>query len=148
MLEYRDGYYQVSYKTPKFIDETVTDSRGKVTTRTLAVTSSIKEADQIVKNLSAQNPANQYKYRGECRTCRNGDSPLQDVRHIERLQREERQTVDQHHEDGVADILRRTERGKRRTEVVGTVAGHEECEKVRLEKSEERHRSRSHSRRV
>lgn len=82
MLEYRDGYYQVSYKNPKFIDETVTDSRGKVTTRTLAVTSSIAEADQIVKKLSAQNPGNQYKYRGDDRKVSRNSDMYWDMNHV------------------------------------------------------------------
>ena len=82
MLEYRDGYYQVSYKAPKFIDETTVDSRGKTNTVTIAVTGTIGEAEEIVKKLSAQNPDRTYKHRGDERDIKRNTDMYWDMNHV------------------------------------------------------------------
>lgn len=61
MLEYRNGYYQVFYKHPRFIEEIDIDGKK----RTIGITQSAKEAQRIVDQLKAQNPSKEYKQRGD-----------------------------------------------------------------------------------
>jgi hypothetical protein len=50
VLNYREGYYTVNYKAPKFIDEIHTDPSGKVTRKTVAVAGNTADADMFVKS--------------------------------------------------------------------------------------------------
>ena len=70
ILEYREGYYQVSYKTPKFIDEHYTDSAGVKRTRTVGVAGNVKDAKSNADRLNQQNNGSTYKYRGDERDIR------------------------------------------------------------------------------
>lgn len=75
VLNYRDGYYQVSYKTPKFIDEEYVDTNGIKRTRTIGVAGSVKEAKEAVERLKTQGNGFTYRYRGDERDIsRNADA--------------------------------------------------------------------------
>lgn len=79
ILNYREGYYQVSYKTPKFIDETYTDSAGIERTRTVGVAGTIKEAKEAVTQLQTQTTTSTFKYRGDERNIRRSADAYWDV---------------------------------------------------------------------
>lgn len=78
ILEYRDGYYQVFYKAPRFIDEI--DSTGK--RRTIGVTESAKEAKRLTEELSRQNPGKTYKHRGDERDITRSADSYWDMQHV------------------------------------------------------------------
>ena len=81
ILNYREGYYQVSYKTPKFIDETYTDSAGVQRTRTVGVAGSVQEAKQAVELLSKQGNGSTYKFRGDERDISRTADAYWDLNH-------------------------------------------------------------------
>lgn len=82
LLNYREGYYQVSYRTPKFIDEEYTDSSGVKRTRTIGVAGSVKEAKAAVDRLQSQGNGNTYKYRGDERDVRRGADAYWDMNQV------------------------------------------------------------------
>lgn len=52
ILNYREGYYTVNYKAPKFIDEVVKDAAGnEISRRTVGVAGNTKDADMFTKNM-------------------------------------------------------------------------------------------------
>lgn len=78
ILEYRDGYYQVFYKAPRFIDEIGAD--GKRTT--IGVTESAKEAKRLTEQLQQQNPGKTYKHRGDERDVSRSADSYWDMQHV------------------------------------------------------------------
>lgn len=65
VLNYREGYYQVHYKDPRFIVEEVTDSNGKfLYEKAVATAGNIKDADDMVRRLEATN-GNKYFHRSD-----------------------------------------------------------------------------------
>lgn len=81
LLAKRDGYFPVFYKAPRFIDETYTDG-GKTYTRTIAVSDNIREAEDAVKNLQAQNPDKSYRHRGDDRKINRSADTYWDMQHV------------------------------------------------------------------
>lgn len=65
ILNYRHGYYQVSYKAPKFIESTVVDSSGKKTVKVVGVAGSYKEAKEMVERMQIADPSSTYSFRGD-----------------------------------------------------------------------------------
>ena len=65
ILEYREGYYQVSYKTPKFVEETYVDTTGKTVSRAVQVAGSTKDAQAIADRMTVSNPTRKYTVRGD-----------------------------------------------------------------------------------
>ncbi len=53
VLNYRNGYYTVNYKAPKFVDEIVTDAAGKETRRTVAVAGNTADAEMFINSQQA-----------------------------------------------------------------------------------------------
>lgn len=78
MLEYRDGYYQVFYKNPRFIEEIGVDGK-KVT---IGITESAKEAERLTNQLKAQNPGKSYKHRGDERGINRSSDVYWDMQHV------------------------------------------------------------------
>lgn len=79
ILNHREGYYQVSYKTPKFIDEVYTDTSGIERTRTVGVAGTIKEAKAAVEQLQTQTQTSTFKFRGDERDIRRSADAYWDV---------------------------------------------------------------------
>jgi len=79
VLNYRDGYYQIQYKAPKFVDEIEKDMNGKVIkTRTVAVAGDTKEAEFFAKRM-AQSTGKEYNVRGDARALRRDDDAWWDL---------------------------------------------------------------------
>ena len=79
ILNHREGYYQVSYKTPKFIDEVYTDASGVERTRTIGVAGTVKEAKEAVAQLQGQTSTSTFKFRGDERDIRRSADAYWDV---------------------------------------------------------------------
>lgn len=80
VLEYREGYYQVHHKAPRFIDETYKDQHGRERTRTIGTTGSTAEANKAVDLLTkrAQN-GQSYIHRGDDRGIERGSKEYWDL---------------------------------------------------------------------
>lgn len=78
LLEYRDGYYQVSYKHPQFIEKI--DTKGERTI--VGVVGSKAEAERVKARLQQSDPANNYATRGDDRKInRDANSNYWDLQH-------------------------------------------------------------------
>lgn len=66
VLNYREGYYTINYKAPKFIDEIVVDGAGKEIRRTVAVAGNTKDADMFVQS-QTQASGNRHVIREDSR---------------------------------------------------------------------------------
>jgi uncharacterized FlgJ-related protein len=53
VLNYREGYYTVNYKAPKFIDEVHVDANGVESRRTVGVAGSTQDADMFAQSMEA-----------------------------------------------------------------------------------------------
>src|SRR5690606_28742490 len=82
ILNKREGYYQISYKSPRFIDETYKDSDGVERTRTIAVAGSIKDAEEAVKLFSNQNPGSTFRHRRDERQIRRDSDSYWDLNSV------------------------------------------------------------------
>jgi hypothetical protein len=79
VLNYRDGYFQIQYKAPKFVDELEKDVNGNVIgTRAVAVAGDTKEADFFAKRMAATT-GKEYKVRGDSRAMRKDDDSWWDL---------------------------------------------------------------------
>lgn len=68
ILNYRNGYYQVQYKTPKFIEEASVDSSGKKTVKVVGIAGTTREAKEIAERMKLSNPTKDYNFRGDEKT--------------------------------------------------------------------------------
>lgn len=66
ILNYREGYYTVNYKAPKFIDEIKLDPNGKDIRRTVAVAGNTADADMFIQSQSAST-GHKYTMREDSR---------------------------------------------------------------------------------
>lgn len=82
ILNKREGYYQVSYKAPRFIDETYRDSNGVERTRTIAVAGNVQDANDAVKLFQNQNPNNTYRHRRDERQIRRDSDSYWDMNSV------------------------------------------------------------------
>lgn len=79
VLNYRDGYFQIQYKAPKFVDEIERDPQGKVIkSRTVAVSGDTKEAEFFAKRMASQF-GKEYNVRGDVRALRRDDDAWWDL---------------------------------------------------------------------
>ncbi|AXH71953.1 MAG: putative tail sheath [Podoviridae sp. ctbj_2] len=75
ILNKKDGYYQISYRSPKFIDETYVDQLGVERTHAVGVAGTTKDAQEAIKLMQTRNPNNRYAFRGDERGMRrDGDA--------------------------------------------------------------------------
>lgn len=74
-LNYRDGYYQIQYKAPRFVDEI--DSNGM--RRAVAVAGDTKEAQAFADRMASQNPDKSYKVRADDRAMRTSSDDWFDI---------------------------------------------------------------------
>lgn len=82
VLNYRDGYYQLSYKAPRFVDQTIRDSSGAVSyVKTIAVAGDTREATQFADRMaSTQGIArSDFNVRGDARALRRDDDAYWDL---------------------------------------------------------------------
>lgn len=82
ILHKKDGYYTISYKSPKFIDETYVDQHGKTHTRAVGVAGTTKDAKDAVALMSKRNPQNQYAFRGDERGLRRDADSYWDLNQV------------------------------------------------------------------
>ena len=83
VLNYREGYYQISYNAPKFVDEAVRGSDGKIAYyKAIAVAGDTKEADFFAQRMASSNGkkmGEDYRVRGDDRAMTRGDDGWWDV---------------------------------------------------------------------
>ncbi len=75
VLNYRDGYYQVQYTAPRFVDEI--DANGM--RRAVAVAGDTKEAEAFAERMRSQNPDMVYNVRADDRTMRTSSDDWFDI---------------------------------------------------------------------
>lgn len=75
VLNYRDGYYQVQYKAPRFVDEI--DVNGM--RRAVAVAGDTKEAEAFAQRMRSQNPSMVYHVRSDDRIMRTSSDDWFDI---------------------------------------------------------------------
>lgn len=78
MLDKRDGYYQVFYKHPQFIEETLP---GK-TPRVIQVVGNIRDAKKLAEDLKKQFPDREYTRRGDDRGIDRSKDAYWDMQHV------------------------------------------------------------------
>ena len=74
-LNYIDGYYQVSYKAPRFVDEMSPDGMR----RAVAVAGDTAEAQHFADRMKAQNPDMVYNVRADDRAMRTSSDDWFDI---------------------------------------------------------------------
>ena len=82
VLNYRDGYYQLSYKAPRFVEQTIRDSSGAASyVKTIAVAGDTREATQFADRMaSTQGIArSDFNVRGDARALRRDDDAYWDL---------------------------------------------------------------------
>lgn len=82
ILTKKDGYYQITYRSPKFIDETFVDQNGVQRTRAIGVAGTTKEAQDAIKLMQTRNPQNTYKFRGDERGLRRDSDSYWDLNQV------------------------------------------------------------------
>lgn len=74
VLNYREGYFQVQYKAPKFVDEILPDGSR----RTVAVAGDTEEASLFASRMQTTS-GNQHVVRGDAKALTSGDDTWWDV---------------------------------------------------------------------
>ncbi len=75
VLNYRNGYYQVQYNAPRFVDEITPDGIR----RAVAVAGDTKEAEAFAQRMRSTNPDNVYNVRGDDRAMRTSSDDWFDI---------------------------------------------------------------------
>lgn len=78
VLNYKNGYFQIQYKAPRFIDE-ITEVAGKTVRRAIAVSGDPLEAAHFSKRMALQHPDRKYIVRGDDRALKRGTDDWWDV---------------------------------------------------------------------
>lgn len=79
VLNYRKGYYQLSYKAPKFVDQILYDTAGReIGRKAVAVAGDIPEAQHFAERMAATN-GGKYVVRSDDRALRTGSDTWFDV---------------------------------------------------------------------
>lgn len=79
VLNYRKGYYQLSYNAPKYVDEILYDTAGReIGRKAVAVAGDIPEAQHFADRMSAAN-GGKYVVRSDDRALRTGSDNWFDV---------------------------------------------------------------------
>lgn len=80
VLNYREGYFQLQYTAPRFVDEISVDANGRTTRRAVAVAGDTAEAQHFVDRMKANAPAGvSYNIRGDERALRRGSDDWFDI---------------------------------------------------------------------
>ena len=82
VLNYRNGYFQIQYTAPKFVEQIIKDSRGiEVGRKVHAVAGDTKEATTFMRGLARQQglPESDFNVRGDTRAMRKDDDAYWDV---------------------------------------------------------------------
>lgn len=79
VLNYRNGYFQIQYNAPKFIDEVVMSGKEVVSRKAIAVAGDTPEAQHFVRRMQANNPGKQYLVRADDRALTKGSDDWWDV---------------------------------------------------------------------
>lgn len=75
VLNYREGYYQIQYSAPRFVDEISLDANGKeIGRRAVAVAGDTKEAQHFAARQSRLNPDKRYDVRADDRATPRGSN--------------------------------------------------------------------------
>ena len=83
VLNYRDGYYQIQYNAPRFVDEITLDKSGRETARrAVAVAGDTKEAEHFANRQRSLNPDKQYKVRADDRAAAKGSDDWFDLNSV------------------------------------------------------------------
>lgn len=79
VLNYRKGYYQLSYKAPKYVDQILYDTAGReIGRKAVAVAGDIPEAQHFADRMAATN-GGKYVVRSDDRALRTGSDTWFDV---------------------------------------------------------------------
>lgn len=79
VLNYRNGYFQLQYKAPKFVDEITRDVKGSVvSTKTVAVGGDTQEAKFFADRM-ASTTGKEYTVRSDVRTLQRGSDEWWDL---------------------------------------------------------------------
>lgn len=80
VLNYREGYYQLQYTAPRFVDEISVGANGQTVRRAVAVAGDTAEAQHFVDRMKASAPSGvQYSIRGDERALRRGSDDWFDI---------------------------------------------------------------------
>ncbi len=80
VLNYREGYYQLQYTAPRFVDEISVGANGQTVRRAVAVAGDTAEAKHFVDRMKASAPSGvQYSIRGDERALRRGSDDWFDI---------------------------------------------------------------------
>lgn len=80
VLNYREGYYQLQYKAPRFVDEIKVGADGKEVRRAIAVAGDTVEANAFAKRMQASAaPDTSYAPRADDRALQRGSDDWFDV---------------------------------------------------------------------
>lgn len=80
VLNYRNGYYQLQYKAPRFVDEITLGNKGEETGRkAIAVAGDTQEARHFADKQQLNNPDKRYDVRGNDRGMATGSDDWFDV---------------------------------------------------------------------
>lgn len=72
ILNYREGYYQIQYRAPRFVDELTMENGRVVGRRAVAVAGDTAEAEQFATRQRRTNPDKQYEVRADDKAVRRG----------------------------------------------------------------------------
>jgi len=79
-LNYRDGYYNIQYSAPRFVDEIIVDKSGKEIRRAVAVAGDTPEAQRFASRMSTNSlNGERYEVRADDRALRTGSDDWFDV---------------------------------------------------------------------
>lgn len=80
ILNYREGYYQIQYNAPRFVDEIVRDAKGNITERrAIAVAGDTAEAEHFATRMRTQQTGKEYIVRGDDKAVRRGSDDWFDL---------------------------------------------------------------------
>jgi hypothetical protein len=80
ILNYREGYYQIQYNAPRFVDEIERGANGEITSRrAIAVAGDIPEAEHFAARMRQQQNGKEYVIRGDDKAVRRGSDDWFDL---------------------------------------------------------------------
>ena len=80
VLNYREGYYQIQYKAPRFVDEIERGANGEIVSRrAIAVAGDTPEAEHFAARMRTQQTGKEYIIRGDDKAVRRGSDDWFDV---------------------------------------------------------------------
>lgn len=79
ILNYREGYFQIQYNAPKFVDEITRDSAGRITKRRAVAVAGDSNEAKMFANRMKQNTGGEYEIRGDDRAMQRGNDDWWDI---------------------------------------------------------------------